>query len=363
MKNVMRYFDPQKFHPVVATLSPEPTCTFINDFRSLRVPVIKMGMSRVGSLVSGARHLRRVVSAIKPDLVHSHGLRADILVASAGLDCPIVSTIHSDLGQDYRFAYGPLVGPYATAREYAALRRFDGVNAVSAPLADLLSELGIAARVIINGVEFADYYPATDPESIRALRTRFGWPPGAVVVLHTGVLRSLKNPIAVVRGFRASKMSRRGFLVFAGDGAQRAECEKAAGSASNIVFLNKRKDVPDLLRAADILISASSSEGLGTALLEGCVCGIRVLATDIPAHRYIQKMFPDQMRIFGRGDSASVHAALDSLGEEDARKKFLPSPSTLEMISTRRMSRQYQEFYSDILRSTNCATAGQARMV
>jgi glycosyltransferase involved in cell wall biosynthesis len=256
-----------------------------------------------------------------------------------------------------------LVGPYATAREYAALRRFDGVNAVSAPLADLLSELGIAARVIINGVEFADYYPATDPESIRALRTRFGWPPGAVVVLHTGVLRSLKNPIAVVRGFRASKMSRRGFLVFAGDGAQRAECEKAAGSASNIVFLNKRKDVPDLLRAADILISASSSEGLGTALLEGCVCGIRVLATDIPAHRYIQKMFPDQMRIFGRGDSASVHAALDSLGEEDARKKFLPSPSTLEMISTRRMSRQYQEFYSDILRSTNCATAGQARMV
>ena len=363
MKNVMRYLDPQKYRPVVATLSPEPACTFINDFRSLGVPVMQMGMSRLGSLVSGARNLRRVALAIKPDLVHSHGLRADVLAACAGFDCPIVSTVHSDLVQDYRFAYGRFVGPYAATRQYSELRRFEGVNAVSAPLADLLSKLGIAARVITNGVESADYYPAPDMESARALRTSLGWPLDAVVVLHTGVLRSLKNPIAVVRGFRASKLSRHGFLVFAGDGPQRAECEKAASHASNILFLGKRKDISDLLRAADILISASSSEGLGTALLEGCASGIRVMASDIPAHRFIQQMFPDQVQIFIRGDASSVGTALDGISEGDATKRFELSPSALEVISTRRMSRQYQEFYSEILQSPSRAASAPEGML
>jgi hypothetical protein len=147
-------------------------------------------------------------------------------------------------------------------------------------------------------------------------------------------------------------------LIFAGDGPLRATCERAAGGASNIAFLGQRRDVPDLLRAADILISASGSEGLGTALLEGCASGIRVLATDIPPHRYIQKMFPDQVRIFGRGNSDGVQAALDDLRTVDARHSFQPSPSTLEMISTRRMSCLYQELYSEILHSTSRSTSG-----
>jgi glycosyltransferase involved in cell wall biosynthesis len=326
------------------------------------VPVKQIGLTRIESLVLGARKLRRLVSEVKPDLVHSNGLRADILVAKARPECPIVSTVHSDLFQDYRFAFGDCIGTLAARREYAALRCFEGVSAVSQPLVDVMSQLGIPARGIPNGLELEEIYPASDLNQVKTLRANLGWPSDDVVVLHTGVLRNLKNPIEIVTGFRTSDLSSHGFLVFAGDGPLRIQCEKEARDAPNIVFLGQRRDVPDLLRAADVLISASSSEGLSNSVLEGCGSGIRVLATDIPSNRYIQDIFPNQMQIFDKGESAFIKAVLDSIQPERLQQKFLPSPSALEMISTRRMSRQYQEFYSDILSSTNRAFSEQERM-
>jgi glycosyltransferase involved in cell wall biosynthesis len=356
--NIIRYMDPLNYRAIIATLSLEPADSMIADFRSIGVPVKQMELSRAGSLLFGAGKLRRLVSEIKPDLVHSHGLRADILTANAGLQCPIVSTIHSDLLEDYRFAYGRSIGTLLAMRQLAALKSFDGVNAVSGPLADVMSKQGLRISGILNGLELSTYFPVTNLESMMRLREKLGWPSDAVVVLHTGVLRNLKNPVEVVTGFRASALSRCGFLVFAGDGPQRAECERAASGASNIVFLGKRRDVPDLLRAADILISASSSEGLSNALLEGCASGIRALATDIPPHRYVENLFPDQMLIFGQGRSDSVRTVLDSLDPGCWRQKFLPRPDSLDMISCRRMSRQYQEFYASVIQSRSRAASG-----
>ena len=352
MMNVARYLDPLRYRAVIGTLSPEPADSLIDEFRSLGVPIRQLGLSRLESLFSGVRTLRSLVSEVRPDLVHSHGLRADILVAKARPNCPIVATVHSDLLADYRFAYGRPVGTVAAMREYAALRRFDGVNAVSDPLAEDLLRSGIQARGIMNGVELGEFHPAPDARAIQEIRTQLGWSLDAVVVLHTGVLRNLKSPLQVVEGFRASALSGHGFLVFAGDGPLRSECEKAADGASNIMFLGKRRDVSNLLRAADVLISASSSEGLGTALLEGCASGVRVLATDIPAHKYIESIFPGQVQIFGQSTAASVAKALDSISNQDAQQKFTPSPSALERMSNRGMSSQYQEFYSAILQST-----------
>lgn len=359
---VLRHLDPLRYRAVIATLSDEPADSLIDGFLSLGVPVNQLRLSRLGYLFSGAGELRRLVLEEKPDLVHCHGLRADVLAAKARLACPIVSTLHCNLSEDYRLVFGRILGTLMVIREFAALKRFDGVIAVSESVAEAAQRPGIEARVVLNSVELSEYYPAPNLNQVKAIRANLGLPPDTVIVLHSGSLIRRKNPVEVVTGFLASELSRRGFLVFAGDGPLRAECERAAGNASNIVFLGQRRDVPDLIRAADILVSASCSEGLPLALLEGCASGIRVLATDIPPHRYIQKIFPDQVQIFATGKSDSVRMALDGLQPEHWQQKFLPSPSTLEMISTRRMSRQYQEFYSEILQSSNRAISGDERM-
>jgi len=350
LRGVIRHLNPRCFRAVVSTLSSEPAETCIENFSSLGVPIKQMRLSRAGSFLLGAGQLRRLVSEVKPDLVHSHGLRADLLAAKAKLDCPIVSTLHCNLLEDYRLAFGRNLGTTMAMREYAALKRFDGVIAVSESVALAALRSGVMARVVPNGIELDEYCPAPDLNWVHAIRAKFDWPSDTVIVLHTGSLTSRKKPVEVVTGFRASRLSKRAILVFAGDGPLRSECVRAAGCASNIVFLGERKDIPDLLKAADILISASSSEGLPMALLEGCACGIRIVATDIPPHRCILKTFPDQVRLFGHGDLDTVEAALDSLGNQE---RFLPSPSVVETISSRRMSSQYQDFYSHILQSSD----------
>ena len=352
MYNVTRHLDGANFRAVVATLSPEPADSLIGEFLRLGVQVKQTGLSRAASIVYGVNALRRLAEEIQPALIQCHGIRADVLASLSRLQCPIVSTLHSDLFEDYRSAYGRWTGSLAAACEYAAIRRFDGVIAVSQPLAEIASRHGIRAKDIPNGIESDRFYPAPDRKCVSQLRARFGWPADAVVVLHTGVLRELKNPKAVLQGFRASAVSRQGFLAFAGDGPLRAECENEASGESNIVFLGNRNDVPDLLRASDILISASGSEGLENALIEACMSGLRILASDIPAHRYIQSKFPDQVKIFAGSDSDSVKVGLDGVPADELRARFQPPQSALEMFTARAMSKAYQKFYSGILRQS-----------
>jgi glycosyltransferase involved in cell wall biosynthesis len=53
--------------------------------------------------------------------------------------------------------------------------------------------------------------------------------------------------------------------------------------------LGARGDVPQLLRAADVLLLPSLREGLPAIVLEACVSGVPVLATDLPGVREIAR--------------------------------------------------------------------------
>ena len=204
LMSLIRHLDPLQYRAVIATLSPEPADSLIDEFRSLGVPVRQMKLSRAGAFLSGARGLRRLVSDVQPDLIHTHGLRADVLAAKAGLECPIVSTLHCDLPEDYGFAYGRRLGALVAIRHFAALKRFNHVIAVSESVADTALRWGIATDSIPNGVDLGEYCPPRDLNQMRALRAHFGWPSEAVIVLHTGSLSRRKNPVDVVSGFSAS---------------------------------------------------------------------------------------------------------------------------------------------------------------
>ncbi len=84
------------------------------------------------------------------------------------------------------------------------------------------------------------------------------------------------------------------------------------------------------------------------ALLEACACGVQVIASDIPPHQEIQRLFPDQVNIYPGHDSHAVSAALDETVAGPITHMFQPRGESLSAISSLRMSQSYQSLYDRI---------------
>ncbi len=348
MEGIVRGCDPANYQATVATLSPNPSDSALTDFRLLGIPVEEMNLSRTASLLVGARLLRNLIQALNVDLVHCHGFRADILVSKCALHVPAVSTIHADYSADYQLLYGKLAGTWMARREYAALQRFDRVIAVSETAAEAARSHGVQCEVIANGIDLPTYHPPSSLSEKVRLRERLGLPLDRRVVLHSGRLTNIKRPVDLVAGFLGSRLSTNAVLLVAGEGPLRGQCEQAAAGAKNIFFLGKRQDIPELLRASDVVISNSLSEGMPMALLEACASGIHVIASDISSHCHIRDMFAQQVFIYSGHGPQAVAAALDANDQEKMVHIFQPPRESLDAISASRMSSAYQNVYDNL---------------
>ena len=348
LQGIMEGYDPANYESTVATLSPSPSDNALQEFRSMGIQVEEMNLSRAASFLVGAGRLRDMVQALEIDLVHCHGFRADILVSKARLQVPTVATIHSDNLTNYQLLYGRVSGKWMARREFAALREFDRVIAVSDTVAAAVRSQGLQCEVIENGVDVNRYRPPSGASEKAILRERLRLSHEQLVVLHAGRLTNLKRPVEVIAGFLTSRVSRDAVLLVAGEGPLRQQCEKAAAGARNVLFLGKRQDLPDLLRASDVLISNSCTEGMPLSLLEGCACGMRVIASDISPHRRIRDLFAQQVFLYAGHEPHAVAAALDEHATTEIAPALQPPRESLEAISASRMSRTYQSLYDTL---------------
>jgi glycosyltransferase involved in cell wall biosynthesis len=233
--------------------------------------------------------------------------------------------------------------------EYPALKKCTAVIAVSDNVSEAARNHGVHAAVIRNGIDLEKYCPPRNPAETAEIRRRLEWPIESIIILHTGVLIDRKRPIEIIEGFLSAYVPERCTLVLAGDGPLKSRCIQAANHSKQIIFLGRRGDVADLLKAADVLVSNSESEGFPLALLEGCASGIQVLASDIPAHRKLQELFPEQCKLFEEGDKQSLAAALSSISGS-RRMQLSPIEEGLSAISDRTMAEAYGTIYQRLLK-------------
>lgn len=81
-------------------------------------------------------------------------------------------------------------------------------------------------------------------------------------------------------------------LIFAGHGETQQKCESLVASlniSDRVKFLGSRKDVPRLLKTADIIVLSSRFEGLSLASVEGLASGKPFIASNVPGLKDVVK--------------------------------------------------------------------------
>lgn len=242
------------------------------------------------------RHLRRLAAGA--DVVHAHGMRGGALAALAtlaGVGPPLVVTVHNAPPADR-----------TAARVYGLLERIvhgraDLVLGVSPDLVDRARDQG--ARQVDLAVVPADLtavVPRHRRAEVRAaVRRELGLVDGQLLLLTVGRLGAQKRTVEVVAAYqslveRESGGTRAGpaglaggvlpsvVLAVVGDGPARVDmAAQAAARPGSVHLLGRRDDVPELLAAADVVVSGAQWEGQPLWLQEALGAGAPIVATDV----------------------------------------------------------------------------------
>jgi len=117
-----------------------------------------------------------------------------------------------------------------------------------------------------------------------SVRASWDATPETVVVLFCAKLQPWKRPLDLLRAFSQARISQ-SLLVYAGDGAQRAEIEREAaalGVSQQVRFLGfvNQSQLPAVYTAADVMVLPSGYEPFAVVANEASCCGIPVVASD-----------------------------------------------------------------------------------
>ena len=260
----------------VASLSEKDTLE--KSLTDLGINVVKFPTKKLFS----PSHLRDLTSFIQKghfSLIHTHLTYANILAGIAGKlsKTPVVTTLHST-AVDTRYAHF-----WRDNLELIILRQAQQIISVGESVAKVYQpRLKRDLFVLPNAV---DENPGISAEERLRLRTRLGLAPAQSTFISVGRLSPDKGFQDLIEAFQiVCKNTPNTALLIIGEGKLKGELTAqihSLGLEKNIFLLGLRNDVPYLLTASDIYISASHREGLSLSLLEAMMAALPMIAADV----------------------------------------------------------------------------------
>jgi 1,2-diacylglycerol 3-alpha-glucosyltransferase len=171
--------------------------------------------------------------------------------------------------------------------------------------------LAVPADVVSNGIP-PQFHPGPGQRS-PAHRGRF-------VVLAVSRLAREKRIDVLIEAVRRARNAARIQLVICGAGPEEARLRHAAATLPTPAEFRvvEVDDVPDVLRAADLLVHASEIELEGMAVLEALGTGLPTLVADAPFSAAARLAIGDEFR-FPAGDPTALADRIDALVEQPER--------------------------------------------
>lgn len=345
---ILKYLDLNKFDPVIISLSPEPDNSMIDKFRKLQIPIISLNLSRIKGFIIGLSLLKKRLSEINPDIIHSQGIRPNMMSRKLKGKYPHVLSLRNYPFEDYPGKLGKVMGTFIAKTHYKIIKQEKYSIVCSRSLSEIyLVNHQLNLAYIQNGVNTENFYPLSE-EDKKLLRQKLGIPTDKKVFISVGSLVPLKYTDLTIKAFLNSANVKNSLLIVVGDGVEKQKLETLANNSSSIRFLGNIQNVKKYLQTSDVYISASSSEGLPNTVLEAMACKLPVVLTNIlphielVGHEYPYLSNVNDVEQLTKNMESIIDADLDKIGTEMLQR--VKSNFTAEI-----MSEKYQELYLKIV--------------
>lgn len=320
-------------------------------------PVRGVLSAQLPLLLRRLRAHARALLGDQPFVLQSYHIAADITAASLAYLLPqaaVVST-RRDMGFT-RKAIHDLVLRALDGRVERVLAVSDSVKWA---VARREGQDPRGVEVIHNGVDTQSFRPARSRAEVLArqqLRAELGHGPEDVLLVCVGSFQPVKGQgsllEAMVRLHQRAPRVRA--LLVGGRPDYRAHHVRLAerlGLSGAVQFLGERSDIAEILRASDIFVLPSWSEGFSNAVLEAMASGLPVVTTDVGGNR--AAVTPELGAVVPPGDAARLARALEPLCLDDERRKKAGQAArraAVEVFDLERMVDRYLASHREALR-------------
>ena len=269
--------------------------------------------------LAAAWRLSRVVRQLKPDVLHAHdphGVAMAALALSMSTQArkpPLVASRRVDFH----------LAKHALSKwKYRQVRLF---VCASDAIRDMLVRDGIPAARAVT------VHEGIDVDAVRAaprapIHEELWLPHEAPVVGNIGALVPHKGQRYLVDA-AAAVIQRQpdARFVIAGDGELRSALDqqiKARLLTKHVLLAGFRTDVYSVLKAFDLFVMSSTTEGLGTSLLDAMACGTPVVATAVGGIPEVVVDGETGLLVPPRDPDALAHAILRLLEDRALRERM-----------------------------------------
>jgi glycosyltransferase involved in cell wall biosynthesis len=299
-------------HCEVLPLRGGPVGKFAAGYRQVRAPLARRRREGAGFDVLHAHHSWAGASCL--------GNGIPVVVSFLGSDLLAFPWRNDDHGALSRRVNG------AVARWTA--KRADAVIVKAAWMREALGNVTAPVHVIPNGVDLERFHPAADDAERAELRAHFGWPADTRIVIFGA------DPARPRKRFRLAQA--------AVEAAAQRLAQESPAPRLRLVPLHDRPhdEVARALRAADVLLFTSDTEGSPNIVKEAMASNLAIVSVDVGDTRE---------RLDGVGGCRVVEDAPEALEaaltEMVARKERSMARSVIEDLALERIAEQVLAVY------------------
>lgn len=297
------------------------------------------------------RALRRLCEQLRPDVVHTHGYRPDVVDApvARSLGIPTVSTVHGFTGGDWKNR----VYEWLQQRSH---RRFDAVVVVSRAMERAMVARGAPSGLRCIPNAWAD---RIRPLSRSAARQALGIRDDAFVVGWVGRLSREKGPDVLLEAVAKLDGADPMAACMIGGGPELDRLTRliqSRGLDRRVLLTGPAPDAARLFPAFDVFALSSRTEGTPLVLFEAMSCGVPIVATRVGGVPDV--VSAGQSWLVEPDDADALAAALDAVRRDPAMARVRAASAAArlrERYAVEPWLREYEDLYRDVVEAHRLA--------